>query len=104
MESPQEALFDGNYDIATRYAERVDDPEKKLLLLMRIAFDTRDQVQAEHVLLLFLEHTEEEQEQLQKRYPFIRTVSEDLMRLLTPGKSLEQPERSIQSPPITSWT
>lgn len=99
----QEALFYGNYDVATQYTEQVDDPEKKMLLQMHIARNTRDKVLAEHVLSLFLEHTGEEQEQLQQRYPFIRTISEDLMRLLTPGKSLEQPERSIQSPPITSW-
>ncbi len=95
----QEALIEGNYDIAARYAEEVDDHEKKIALQMRIAFDTRDQVLAEHVLLLFLELTEEEQERLQQRYPFIRPISEDLMRFLTPGKSLE----SIQTPPITSW-
>lgn len=73
----QEALFYGNYDVATQYTEQVDDPEKKMLLQMHIARNTRDKVLAEHVLSLFLEHTGEEQEQLQQRYPFIRTISED---------------------------
>lgn len=96
-------MLDGNYDVAARFAEEVDDPKTKLLLQMQIAFETRDQVLAEHVLLLFLELTGDEQEHLQQSYPFVRTIYEDLMHLLTPSKSLEQTEQPIQPPSITTW-
>ncbi len=78
----REALGYGNYDTATQYAQEIDDPGEQAVLLMQIAFLTYDASMAEQALLAYWDRPIEEQEQLQKLFPFVRMILDPLQKLV----------------------
>ena len=78
----REALNNGNYDTATQHAQGIDNPGEQAVLLMQIAFLTYDPKMAEYALLAYWDRPVEEQEQLQKLFPFVRMISEPLQKLV----------------------
>lgn len=79
----REALNEGNYDVATLQAQEIEDAGEQAVLLMQIAFLTSDASLAEHSLLAYWERPIEEQEQLQKVFPFVHMILDPLQKLVS---------------------
>lgn len=96
------ALVEENYDLAVQYAQQIGEDEARLVLLMRIAFATRDSTLAEDALLHYWELPEQQQAAMQQRYRFLLPVYTDLLQLVSPERS-EQEARALQKASIKTW-
>lgn len=96
------ALVEENYELAVQYARQVVEDEARLVLLMHIAFSTRDSALAEDVLLRYWEVPAKQQAAMQQRYRFLLPIYNDLLQLLSPDRS-EQEARALQTASIKTW-
>jgi hypothetical protein len=77
----RKALDYGNYDAARRYSEEVEEYDDRTVLLMQIAYHTVDNSLAEEALSAYSKISDEEQQQLLQRFPFINHIRGALQKL-----------------------
>ncbi len=86
----REALNDGDYDTATRYAVEMQDSGEQTALFMQIAFQTCDASLAEQSLLAYWELSDVEQQKLQQRFRVLNVIIEPLQTLVDATNLKEQ--------------